>query len=70
MQDNDQKYRNEVAEIRKMSLAPDEKQKRVSSLMEKQEKVDNRNIKRLVQIIDKYGWPGRSMVGHSPIPYE
>ncbi len=63
MQDDDQKYRNEVAEIRKMSLAPDEKQKRVSSFLEKQEKVDNRNIRRLVQIIDKYGWPGRRMVG-------
>jgi len=63
MQEDDQKYRNEVEEIEKMALAADEKQKKVSALWEKQEKVDRRNIKRLVQIINKYGWPGRSMVG-------
>ena len=63
MQEDDQKYRNEVEEIEKMALAADEKQKKVSALWEKQEKVDKRNIKRLVQIINKYGWPGRSMVG-------
>ncbi len=63
MQKDDQKYRGEVDKIEKMSLAPDEMQKKVSALWEKQEKVDKRNIKRLAQIIDKYGWPGRSLVG-------
>jgi hypothetical protein len=63
MQKDDQKYRSEIDKIEKMSLAPDEMQKRVSALWEKQEKLDKRNVKRLVQIIDKYGWPGRSMVG-------
>lgn len=63
MQNDDQKYRGEVGKIREMSLTADEKQKRVSALMEKQERLDKRNIKRLVQIIDKYGWPGRSLVG-------
>jgi hypothetical protein len=63
MQKEDQKYRNEIDGVEKMTLAPDEKQQRVSALWEKQEKVDKRNIKRLAEIIDKYGWPGRSMVG-------
>ena len=63
MQDDDQKYRGEVHKIREMSLTADEKQKRVAALMERQERLDKRNIKRLVQIIDKYGWPGRSLVG-------
>src|SRR5947209_9900856 len=63
MQKDDQKYRDEVAKIREMSLTADEKQKQVAALMEKQERLDKRNIKRLVGIIDKYGWPGRSLVG-------
>ena len=63
MQTDDQKYRDEVAKIRQTSLTADEKQKRVSALMGKQARLDKRNIKRLVQIIDKYGWPGRSLVG-------
>lgn len=63
MLEDDQKYRNEVGEVEKMTLPPDEMQKRVSALWEKQNEVDRRNIKRLAQIINKYGWPGRSMVG-------
>ena len=63
MQNDDQKYRGEVVKIREMSLTADEKQKRVSALMEKQERLDKRNLKRLAQIIDKYGWPGRTLVG-------
>ena len=63
MQSDDQEYRGEVDKIRAMSLTADEKQKRVAALMEKQERLDKRNIRRLVQIINKYGWPGRSLVG-------
>jgi hypothetical protein len=63
MQSDDQKYRGEIDKIRATSLTADEKQKRVAALMEKQERLDKRNIKRLVQIINKYGWPGRSLVG-------
>jgi hypothetical protein len=63
MESDDQKYRGEVDKIRAMSLPADEKQKRVAALMEKQARLDKRNLKRLVQIIDKYGWPGRSLVG-------
>jgi len=63
MQNDDQKYRDEVDKIRATSLTADEKQKQVAALMEKQETLDKRNLRRLVQIIDKYGWPGRSLVG-------
>ena len=63
MQSDDQEYRGEVDKIRALSLTADEKQKRVAALMEKQERLDKRNIRRLVQIINKYGWPGRSLVG-------
>jgi len=63
MQNDDQKYRDEVDKIRATSLTADEKQKQVAALMEKQERLDKRNLRRLVQIIDKYGWPGRSLVG-------
>ena len=63
MESDDQKYRDEVDKTKAMSLTADEKQERVSALMEKQARLDRRNLKRLVQIIDKYGWPGRSLVG-------
>lgn len=63
MQKEDQKYRGKVGEVEKMKLAPDEMQKRVSAMWEKQAKIDKRNIKRLAEIIEKHGWPGRSMVG-------
>ncbi len=63
MQQEDQKYRTRIGNIEKMSLPPEEKQKRASVLWEKQEKIDQRNIKRLAQIIEKYGWPSRSLIG-------
>lgn len=63
MQQEDQKHRHKLNEVEKETLAPDEKQKRVSALWEKQEKIDKRNQKRLAEIIEKHGWPGRSLVG-------
>lgn len=63
MQKEDQKYRRQASEVEKLKLAPDEMQKRVSALWEKQAKADKKNIKRLEEIIGKYGWPGRSLVG-------
>jgi hypothetical protein len=63
MQKEDQKYRNKISEVEKKTLAPGEMQRLVSSLWEKQEKIDKRNVKRLAEIIEKYGWPARSMVG-------
>jgi hypothetical protein len=63
MQEEDQKYRGQISGVEKTKLAPEEKEKRISALWEKQREIDERNIKRLAEIIDKYGWPGRSLVG-------
>jgi hypothetical protein len=63
MQEEDQKYRIEVDKVKKLLLAPDEEQGRIKALVEKQQEVDKSNLQRLVQIIDTYGWPGRTIVG-------
>ena len=63
MQEEDQKYRKQTLEIEKSILSPDEKEKRLAALMEKQSEADKRNIKRLAEIIEMYGWPGNSLVG-------
>jgi hypothetical protein len=63
MLEDDQRYRKAVAEVERSTLAPDEKEKIVADLDEKQEKADKRNVKRLAKIIEKYGWPARSAVG-------
>lgn len=60
---DDQKYRGAITEVESSNLASDEKEKRVSDLSEKQDKLDKRNIKKLAKIIEKYGWPARSTVG-------
>jgi hypothetical protein len=63
MEEEDQKYRKEIEEVQMAALAPDEKQKRLEALWKKQGDADKRNLKRLVEIIEQHGWPGRSMVG-------
>lgn len=61
---DDQKYRGAVAAIEKdETLSAAEKQKRVSAVWDKQDRLDKRNLKKLAGIIDKYGWPTRSAVG-------
>jgi hypothetical protein len=61
----DQKYRNEL-EVRMKELAGPDKEramKRFVALVKKQDKIDKRNIKRLEEIINRHGWPTKSMVG-------
>jgi hypothetical protein len=60
---DDQKYRGAITEVDRSNLAPDVKGKRLSYLAEKQDRLDKRNIKKLAMIIEKYGWPARSIVG-------
>jgi len=60
---DDQKYRGAITEVERSNLASDEKEKRVSDLSGRQDKLDKRNIKKLAKIIEKYGWPTRSTVG-------
>jgi hypothetical protein len=63
MEQDDQKHRKEAAELEDAPLPPDEKKKRRAALMEVQADVDKRNMQRLAQIIERYGWPGKSLVG-------
>lgn len=63
LEKQDQKYREQLDEVEKLSLPADEKKKRTSALWQKQHKLDQKNVKRLVEIINKYGWPTRSLVG-------
>jgi hypothetical protein len=60
---DDQKYRKTITDIEMKTPASDQKEKRVSELWEKQNKLDKRNIKKFAKILDKYGWPARSAVG-------
>lgn len=61
----DQKHRNELATLMKeMPGANNERaMKRFADLVKKQDKIDQRNMKRLEEIIARYGWPTKSMVG-------
>jgi len=63
MEEEDQRYRKEAQEIDNATFAPEEKKKRREALMEKQAETDGRNMKRLTEIIEQYGWPGKSLVG-------
>ena len=61
----DQSYRAKWQEqMIKMSpaarTAPNNK---ASALMKKQAQIDRKNITRLAEIIQQYGWPGKSLVG-------
>lgn len=61
---DDQKYRGMVNEIENDKTLPaDEKEKKVSALWERQNQLDQTNIRKLAKIIDLYGWPTRSGVG-------
>lgn len=61
----DQKYREELAaRMKELSGADGERaMKRFVILIKKQNKIDKKNMKRLEEIIARYGWPTKSMVG-------
>jgi len=65
MGDEDQKHRDElVARMKELSGADGERaMKRFVEVVKKQNKIDKRNIFRLEEIIARYGWPTKSMVG-------
>lgn len=57
MQVEDQRYRQEIhAFMKEGKPVPAE-------LWEKQGAIDQKNMKRLEEIIEKHGWPGKSLVG-------
>jgi hypothetical protein len=65
MGNEDQKHREELSVRMKELAGPDKERamKRFAALVKKQDKIDKRNIKRLEEIINRYGWPTKSMVG-------
>ena len=57
----DQKYRAKWQEMPAAErINPHNK---AAALMEKQNQIDKKNIARLNEIVQQYGWPGRSLVG-------
>lgn len=65
MGNEDQKHRNELVALMKELPKPDNERamKRFAAVVKKQDKIDKRNMKRLEEIIGRYGWPTKSMVG-------
>ena len=65
MDKEDQRYREELAALMKKLSGPEQKRimGRFRELAAKQESIDRRNRKELVKIIERFGWPGISMVG-------
>lgn len=62
MGEEDQKGR---ASLHEAKLPPEE----LKTLWEKQEKTDRKNMKRLEEIIQEHGWPGKSLVGEDGALY-
>jgi len=58
--DEDQKYRLMIDSVMSKygNSSPEMKE-----LIEKMNEVDEKNLKRVIEIIDEYGWPGISSVG-------
>jgi len=65
MGNEDQKHRSELVEYLKDLSKPDKTRsmEKYAALVKKQDSIDKRNLKRLATIVDRYGWPTRSMVG-------
>lgn len=60
MRESDQQHRKLMLEsVQKCGRESDE----FRQLTAKQAEIDKRNVSRLVEIIERYGWPGRSQVG-------
>jgi hypothetical protein len=61
----DQKYRQEMMDLMKKLSGPDSKRtmKRFEAVGKRQDLIDRKNMKRLDEIVQRYGWPTKSMVG-------
>ena len=61
----DQKYRNELVALMKRLTEPDNQEvtKKYAAVWKKQTAIDKKLLKRLEEIIQKYGWPTINMVG-------
>ncbi|HVF89410.1 MAG TPA: DUF6624 domain-containing protein [Blastocatellia bacterium] len=65
MGEKDQKYRDRMDRLMKNMPGPENKRatREFLAVLKKQDEIDRKNIKRLDEIISRYGWPTRSMVG-------
>lgn len=67
MGEEDQKHRDElVSRMNELSGPDPDKEramKKFRAVVKKQDALDKKNIKRLEEIIERYGWPTKSMVG-------
>jgi hypothetical protein len=66
MGQEDQKHREELVSLMKeLPITPDKEpaMKKFAALVKKQDAIDKKNLNRLEEIIKRYGWPTRSMVG-------
>jgi hypothetical protein len=61
----DQKHRNELVALMKKLPEPDNQRvmAKFAVVVKKQDAIDKKNMKRLEEIIQKYGWPTIRMVG-------
>jgi hypothetical protein len=64
MFDSDQRYRAEIQKSLMADPSPKNQQAQQKRYAEKQLPLDQRNVKRLEEIVARYGWPGRSLVGY------
>jgi hypothetical protein len=62
----DQKFRTILQEamIKASSSPGSQSTKDLPELIKKQDEIDRKNLNRLVEIIQKHGWPGKSLVGN------
>jgi len=65
MKAEDQKYRDELfSHMKRMSSSgTDRASVEFTALVKRQDEIDARNMRRLEEIIEQHGWPGRSLVG-------
>lgn len=61
----DQKHRTKLQEefVRQSKEGKSEFSPETLKLIEQQAEIDKKNIERLAQIVEKFGWPGKSLVG-------
>ncbi|HKQ53621.1 MAG TPA: DUF6624 domain-containing protein [Pyrinomonadaceae bacterium] len=63
--DEDQKYREQMFELMKKLAGSDREQqmKKFLAVVKKQDAIDNKNKRKLDRLVERYGWPTKSMVG-------
>lgn len=64
MKTEDQRYRSELhGQMKQMSSSSTQPSAALTAVFEKQGEIDRRNMARLEEIIQRHGWPGKTLVG-------